>query len=407
MKRLMLLTCLLIGSLAWPTLGQDGSEPAPSPAKEARAIAVFHAPGEFKADDARAATARLREAVGALTDFRSLDDAQSLSDLVRLLLTASSIGPGVTVAVLDVVADADDPQRTAGLRVIARLHGERTDDLSPQVGGFSAGDSVVFVSYADAVTTIWFDTTGNTKEHDIADSLAAFADHRKGVESGLELMLDLENLRRAWPQSLADGPARRVVAVTGLANARKVHVHLPERGPARIAYSSRALPAGEVSTRSGPAPVGDARVGVRWPVMFDAGLRVYVVGLGDEPRRAFASSFQQWMGVHGNRLRGVIQALDAGVSWSVTRTEGGLRTSVEIPVRPGVELDALLEAVAAALTGSGFAVEGDGGTLTLPQTLGAAMGGGVLTVTLERAGGEGDEGGEGGQPAARFVLVIE
>jgi hypothetical protein len=394
MKRLMLLACVLIGSLAWPSLGQEGSEPTPPPGKETKAIAVFHAPGEFKADDARAATARLRDAVGALTDFESLDDAQSVSDLVRLMLTASSIGPGVTVALMDVLPNPESPATKPGLRVVARLHGERTDDLSPQVGGFSAGDSVVFVSYADATTTIWFDTTGNTKEPANADPLDAFADHRGSVGGGMELMLDLENLRRAWPQSLADGPARRVVAVTGLANARKVHVHVPESGPVRLAYSSRALPADEVTERFGPASAVegavDGQVGVRWPAVFDAGLRTYAVALDDAQREAFAKEFQQWMSVNGGRLRGIIQAVEIAGDWNVSRAEDGLRVEVTTPVRQGIETARLVEAVKATLANSGFEIveggEGNRGVLTLPEAVASALGGTTLAVEVDDSG---------------------
>ncbi|MFI4882065.1 MAG: hypothetical protein ACIAQU_05725, partial [Phycisphaerales bacterium JB064] len=189
----------------------------------------------------------------------------------------------------------------------------------------------------------------------------------------------------------------RVVAVTGLANARKVHVHIPSQGAVRLAYSSRALPPDRVSVKEGPAPSNGDDLGVRWPIAFDAGLRLYAVALGDEAREAFATTFQAWMGEHGNRLRGMIQAAEVGLGWSVRRGEdGALRTEATVPVRAGVSTQALTDAAIATLRGSGFTIDGKSAQLALPEGVATALGGTTLTIEID----------DSAQPVV-YRLVIE
>lgn len=268
--------------------------------------------------------------------------------------------------------------------VLVRVAGQLDPDIEPSgpVRWWN-GDGVVYLGIGPEALALGSAARG-ALAFEALDK--AFADHRRAETAGVELMVDLEGLRRAWPESLADGPARRVVAVTGLANARKIHVHIPEQGAVRLATSSRAEPADRVTVRMGPEVSGNGSVGARVPVLFDAGLRAYAVALEDAPRAAFGRRFQDWMGVHGGRLRGLIQATEAQVRWSVTRTQTGLRTTLEIPVRAGIDTPRLVDAAMATMRGTGFDVQGQRGTLTLPEALARAMGGGRLSVEVDTAG---------------------
>lgn len=330
----------------------------------------------------------LEEALRGLRRVGSLDDPAAIAAITRVMLEATTI-PGARVALLDVAGDADG---ASTLLVVASVPGSELDEevhgagitMTPQgqagiVRSWPQDDRRFFAYQNDPMAP--FEPEAFARG--LASLQETFDDHRPTTTDGIELMLDLENLRRAWPQSLADGPARRVVAVTGLANARKVHVHVPESGPVRLAYSSRALPPDEVSVRNGPAPAAGSAVGARWPSMFDAGLRTYAVALGDEPRQAFGQQFQQWMGQHGNRLRGIVQAVEIGMDWSIEASDDGLRTEFVMPVREGIEVARLAEAMRATLVGSGFEAGGAGGTLALPEHVAAALGGSTLSIGID------------------------
>lgn len=359
--------------MASSTLGQDAptTEPtaeqplAPSP------LAGLIVHGEHELPGAE--PARFRTALAGLDAFGSFNDGESIAAVVRVMLEACS-APGTTIALLDI----ED-----GAPVVAVATPGALGESDGQTGNVRwwAGFGYTYMLYQR-------DDEPVLEAPAIAEALTAvattFESHSGEGSDGLELMLDLENLRRAWPRSLADGPARRVVSVTGLANARKVHVHVPESGPVRLAYSSRALVPEDVSTRTGPAPAAGGEVGVRWPAVFDAGLRAYAVALEDGPREAFAKKFQEWMSVNGGRLRGIIQAVEIAMDWSVSRTEGdGLRVEVSTPVRQGIETVRLIEAVKATLANSGFEVEGQRGVLALPAGVASAVGGGTLAFEVD------------------------
>lgn len=350
------------------------------------ALAAMRIAGDVAPEQAFQSVERLRDAMVSMGRFESLDDTDSVAALVRLFITTASIGPGATVVITEVEPDLQDPTKARDIHIAATISvdgGVNVDRLlgatpDPKHGG------IVFISQKDSVVELCFQKIEFKGDFLQPDTLDAFASHAGEVAGGMELMLDLENLRRAWPQSLADGPARRVIAVTGLANARKIHVHVPESGAVRLAYSSRALPAEDVSTRIGPAPAGESEVGVRWPAVFDAGLRTYAVALEDEPREAFARRFQEWMGVNGGRLRGIIQAVEIAMDWSVSRTaDDGSRTVVSTPVRQGIETARLIEAVKATLANTGFEVEGNRGELALPEAFASAVGGQTLAIEVD------------------------
>lgn len=361
----------ILALLATPATAQD--DPATKPLRQRPdvppTLAGLIVLGEH--DLPRAEPGRFRTALAGLDQFESLDDGASVAAVVRLMLEAVS-APGSTVSLLDIESGAP-------VVVVATPGSLGENDGREGNVRWWAGFGLTYFMYqrGDAETEPTMVSEANERLR------AAFADHRPTTTEGIELMLDLENLRRAWPQSLADGPARRVVAVTGLANARKVHVHVPDNGAVRLAYSSRALPPEEVSTRSGPEAAAGSAVGARWPTLFDAGLRTYAVALGEEPRQAFGQQFQQWMGQHGNRLRGIVQAVEIGMDWSVQQRGDGLRTEIVVPVREGIEVARLAEAMRATLDGSGFEAGDAGGTLALPEHLADALGGDTLSIGID------------------------
>lgn len=370
----MTLACAAALALALSARGQDATQASTEPAPPPLAGVVVH--GEADAD---AQPQRLANALSQLSAFQSFDDGDSVAALTRILFEAAA-APGSRVALLSL--EGGDPVVAVATPGALELEGDGEPGLQ-----WWNGDGVAYVLYhGERVAP---DPAG------VAAALAgledAFATHREAVDGGVELMLDLENLRRAWPESLYDGPARRVVAVTGLANARKIHVHVPENGPVRLAYSSRAEPADRVTVKLGPDPQAGADVGLRLPNVFDAGLRVYAVALEAEARAAFGQRFQGWMGEHGNRLRGMIQAADVGLTWSVQRVEregerDGLRIEATIPIRQGVSTQALVDAAMATLRGSGFTGEGTRAELALPETLADALGGQTLAIEVDDSG---------------------
>lgn len=388
MRRTLLACLSVIVVLASRAGGQDAetdaNPPAPPPPSQ-KALAAIRIAGDVPQAEVFEAVERLRDAMRDMGTFESLDQPQSVAALVRLAMTTASIGPGVTVAVTGAEPDPQDPARARDVHIAATLSVDGDAKVDRLLGAWPdpGHGGIVFVRQTDAGVELCFQKVEFREAFLEPNALEAFAPHAPDQADGIELMLDLENLRRAWPQSLADGPARRVVAVTGLANARKVHVHVPESGPARLAYSSRALPPDEVSVRNGPAPAAGSAVGARWPSMFDAGLRTYAVALGDEPRQAFGQQFQQWMGQHGNRLRGIVQAVEIGMDWSIEHGDDGLRTEIVIPVREGIEVARLAEAMRATLVGSGFEAGGAGGTLALPEHVAAALGGSTLSIGID------------------------
>lgn len=372
MKRFVMLTLLpILALLATLATAQDAptTEPMKQQPLAPPTLAGLIVHGET--DAASAQPERFLGALAGLDSFVSLNDAQSVASLVRIMTEAASV-PGTTVVLTDL---------EGGAPVVSVTTPGVLDDESGReasVHWWVTGERTLFV-YQRGEDSVDLTSAGLGP-----DSLRlSFADHRPTATDGVEVMLDLESLRRAWPQSLADGPARRVVAVTGLANARKVHVHIPESGSTRLAYSSRALVPEDVNSRSGPQPAAGSAIGVRWPAVFDAGLRTYAVALGDEQRQAFGQQFQQWMGQHGNRLRGMVQAVEIGMDWSVERSEDGLRTEVVVPIREGIEMPRLAEAMRATLLGSGFEATDTGGKLTLPEHVAAAMGGQTLSITVD------------------------
>lgn len=369
----MTLACAAALALALSARGQDVTPPLPAPPPLAGV--VVH--GEADAD---AQPQRLANALSQLSAFQSFDDGDSVAALTRILLEAAA-APGSRVALLSL--EGGEPIIAVATPGALEPEGDGEAGLQWWNGG-----GVAYALYHGQ--RVAPDPAG------VAAALAgledAFATHREAVDGGVELMLDLENLRRAWPESLEDGPARRVVAVTGLANARKIHVHVPENGPVRLAYSSRAEPADRVTVKLGPDPQAGADVGLRLPNVFDAGLRVYAVALEAEARAAFGQRFQGWMGEHGNRLRGMIQAAEVGLAWSVKPVdageegESGLRIEATIPIRQGVSTQALIDAAMATLRGSGFTAEGARAEIALPETLAGAMGGRTLAIEVDDSG---------------------
>lgn len=374
MKRTVLLACVAVVWILAPMAKAQEAETEAAPPPPPLAGLIIHGDDSQLAEAAAAAEPdRMRRALAGLDSFTSLDDAQSIGVLIRLILEAATTR-GTTVALLDI----ED-----GVPVVAVAAPGALGENDGQTGNVRwwAGFGYTYMLYAR-------DGAPDLEAPAIAESLKAlartFESHAPESPDGLELMLDLENLRRAWPESLAAGPARRVVAVTGLANARKIHVHVPEQGAVRLAYSSRALPAEDVSTRTGPASAVEGDIGVRWPAVFDAGLRTYAVALEDEPREAFARRFQEWMSVNGGRLRGIIQAVEIAMDWSVSRTaDDGFRTEVSAPVRQGIETARLIEAVKATLANTGFEVEGNRGKLALPEAFASAVGGQTLAIEVD------------------------
>lgn len=374
MKRSVLLVCIAVVIGLVPVARGQEADTEATPAPPPLASMIVHGDDSQLAEATAAAQPqRMRRVLADLDTFTSLGDAQSVRVLIRVVLEAATTR-GTKVALLDI---------EGGAPVVAVAAPGALGEHDGQTGNVRwwAGFGYTYMLYQRGGDP-------DLEAAAIADALnaaaPAFESHGNGAREGVELMLDLENLRRAWPQSLAVGPARRVVAVTGLANARKIHVHVPDQGAVRLAYSSRALPAEDVSTRNGPAPAAGGEVGVRWPATFDAGLRTYAVALGDESREAFAKEFQEWMGVNGGRLRGIIQAVEIAMDWSVSRTEDdGLRIEVSTPVRHGIDTVRLIEAVKATLANSGFQVEGQRGELALPDAVAAAVGGGTLAIEVD------------------------
>ncbi len=315
---------------------------------------------------------QIQAALTRLDSFESLDDGASIAALLGVMVEAAS-SPGTTVAILGI---------EGGVPVVAvATPGAREEDIELQgnVHAWST-ESHTFFLYQRGDAPVDVTETGVA-----IDALATtFAAHGIEAEAGVEFMLDLENFRRAWPDALVDGPARRVVALTGLANARKIRVHVPESGAVRLSYSSRAQTADKVTTRVGPDPADETMIGVRWPSVFDAGLRMYAFALGDEARQAFTERFQAWMGSNGNRLRGLIQATEVAMDWSMTSNgQGGPGLSVTIPIRDGVNGQALADAASATLRDSGFAVQGNRATLELPASLAAAVGAQTLVIEVD------------------------
>lgn len=371
MKRSVLLASMavvwILVPLAW---GQEAETEAATPPPPLAGMIVHGDDFQLAEAAAAAEPQRMRRVLADLDSFTSLNDARSVGLLVRLVLEAATTR-GTKVAVLDIEGGA--PVVAVAAPGALGEHDGQTGNVRWWVGfGY---------------TYMLYQRDGD-RDLEIADALKALAPtfeaHGNGASEGVELMLDLENLRRAWPESLANGPARRVVAVTGLANARKIHVHVPEQGAVRLAYSSRALVPEDVSTRTGPAPAAGGEVGVHWPTVFDAGLRTYAVALEDGPREAFAKKFQEWMSVNGGRLRGIIQAVEIAMDWSVKRTDDdGLRIEVSTPVRQGIETVRLIEAVKATLANSGFEVEGKRGELALPEAVVSAVGGDTLSIEID------------------------
>ena len=196
------------------------------------ALAAMRIAGDVAPEQAFQSVERLRDAMVSMGRFESLDDTDSVAALVRLVVTTASIGPGATVVITEVEPDPQDPTKARDIHIAATISvdgGVNVDRLlgatpDPKHGG------IVFISQKDSVVELCFQKIEFKGDFLQPDTLDAFASHAGEVAGGMELMLDLENLRRAWPQSLADGPARRVIAVTGLANARKIHVHVPEFG---------------------------------------------------------------------------------------------------------------------------------------------------------------------------------
>lgn len=397
----------MVAVLASRAGGQDtetGASPSPPPDV---ALAALRITGEVPQEGVFDAVERLRDAMLGMGRFESLNEADSVAALVQLAMTTASIGPGTTVVVTGVQPNPQSPARAQDIQIAATISADGDTNVDRLMGAWPDPDhgGIVFIRQTESDIELCF-KKADFKECFLEPGvLDTFASHTPESADGVELMLDLENLRRAWPQSLADGPARRVVAVTGLANARKIHVHIPESGAARLAYSSRALPPEDVSTRSGPPPAGESAIGVRWPAIADAALRAYAVALEEDARAQFGTAFQQWMGTHGNRLRGILQALEIGMNWSVEPASDGLgATTIIIPVRDGIDTPRLAEALKVTLGGSGFTIDDDAGTLALPGSLVTALGGSTLTIQLERQDDEEEDNGQG-VPARLIVRV--
>lgn len=404
---MVLLACLaMVAVLASPAGGQDNETGAPPPPPPEAALAAMRITGEVPQARVRDAVEQLRDAMLGMGRFESLREADSVAAVVRLAMTTASIGPGATVVVTRVESNPQSPARAQGIQIAATISVDGDASVDRLVGAWPDPDhgGIVFIRQTDSEIELCF-KKGDFKECFLEPgALDPFASHAPESADGVQLMLDLENLRRAWPQSLADGPARRVVAVTGLANARKIHLHVPESGAVRLAYSSRALVPGDISTRTGPPPAGETAIGVRWPAIADAALRAYALALEEDARAEFGASFQQWMGAHGNRLRGILQAVEIGMDWSVEPTGDGLGATIAIPVRNGIDMPRLAEALKATLASSGFTVDDDAGTLALPGSVAAALGGSTLTIELEQQN-DAKEGGEQAGPARLFVRV--
>jgi len=323
-----------------------------------------------------------------LRRVRSLGEAEAIAAIVRVLHETATL-PGARLALLTVEGNETGAQI---FDVVVSLPGEASDSDGAAGTMTPGGQSLGIVRYWSREGRMYLafqiDPQAEFTQQEFMLAVASlersFHEHRADTSDGVELMLDLENLRRAWPDALAEGSARRAVAVTGLANARKIHVHVPSSGAVRLAYSSRAEPADRVTTRLGPDPVGGADLGVRWPNVFDASLRLYAICLDEQARLAFSEQFQDWMGRNGNRLRGLIQATEVGLDWSVEATdEGGLRLSLTIPIREGVSAQALADAAGATLRDSGFEVDGSRATLELPEAVADALGGATLNIEVD------------------------
>ncbi len=366
----LFMSLTLLAGLAWaqedPAVEPGDDQPAAlSPVA---GLIVHREPDASTADPSR-----LRTALAGLDSFGSLDDAESVAALVRIMVEAAAI-PNSSVALVSI--DAGVPV------VIASVPVERAEsdlERAGNVHSWSAdGQTHLLYHRGDAaIDPAVYSTATNALQ-------ATFATHRSDPEAGLELMLDLENFRRAWPDSLVDGPARRVVGLSGLSNARKIRVHVPDSGVVRLSYSSRSQTPDKITTRVGPSSAVDGQLGARWPNIFDAGLRMYALALDEAARQAFTQRFQTWMGTNGNRLRGLIQATEIAMRWSAgSGLDSAPGLSVTIPIRDGVDGRALLDAASATLRDSGFEVEGNRAKMAMPGTLSDALGGQTLVIEVD------------------------
>ncbi|MEO1008433.1 MAG: hypothetical protein AAFX79_07690 [Planctomycetota bacterium] len=362
MTRLVAIAVLITVVLAPRALGQAEAD-APRPL----AGVIAHGEGEVDAADA----ARIRRAFGGLDAFESLDDAASIAALARAMLAVAGT-PGASMALLEAGPDA--------LVVAARMPGSVVLSASGRVQVWGIrGDTYVVYDRA-------------TSAGPPADAIAALADafdaHREAdAPTGVELMLDLENLRRAWPDAFGPGTARSVLRATGLANARKIHLTLPDDGAVRLAYSSRAEPADRVAVVEGPAGLGEADgfgFGSNWPRIANAVLALYAAALPAESRGAAGQRIRSWMEANGGRLRAILGAADAGGAWSL---KAG-RPALAVPVRDAVGEARLREVAGPLFPALGMAEIENGGSMPLPAHFAAALGGSTLTATIEtREGG--------------------
>lgn len=375
MKRAILLACVAVLALTLTARGQDEPKAAPTPPPPPPPVPLAtQAPlgGVIVHGDGPTDPARVRKALADFDAFTDLDSAASVVVLSRLVMEAAA-GPGTRVALLS--ATGGEPVVAA--RVPGQL--EASADETGRVRWWN-GDSVVYLLYARGKVDL-NDAAAMAGAFDRLEE--AFALQRGGVTGGVELMLDLEGLRRAWPQSLADGPARRVVAKTSLANARKVHVHLPETGPVRLAYSSRAKPPDSVTVRTGRAPTPADTIGISVPNLIDMSVGSYMVSLEAEELALFERRFREWMGTDGGRLRRLVGGPENGGRWTLVHTEGGLRTTVEVAMMPVVDAAQAFETAAPALTNLGFVVEGQRAVLALPDAVARALGGSSLSIEMD------------------------
>jgi len=387
------LLAFLVCWLARPALGQQPEATAPPPPPEGVRAPSGPLAGMIvggAADGARPADA-LARAIGELEGFASFNDAGSVASLARVLVEAAWL-PGARLAVLDagpkieggggltlaasVPAAGAEPDQTEDQAK------DKTDDQADAPDRWRDGGRV-YMLVGDGADR-------NAARAALAGLEEAFAPLGRAVDRdgdgdgdgdgeddpGVSLMLDLEGLRRAWPEALAEGPARRVLAVSGLANARTILAHLPGRGAVRLAYTSRAEPPERVHTRDGPAH--EAMVGARWPRIIDAALRAYGAGLGPEGGREFAQSFRAWMEPNGGRLRAVLGAAGEGVAWSVAPDARGL----VVPVRDGVPAERLVEVALPLGAALGMERSDGGWTLSLPAAMARALGGSTLRVAI-------------------------
>lgn len=339
---------------AW---GQD--EPADEAAKAPPPLGGVFIHGQGPTDPAR-----VREALAGLDAFTDLDSAESAIAISRLLMETGAC-PGSRLALLALTEN--NPV------VAARVPGQLPDesDKAGHVRWWN-GDGVVYLLYSREAVDL-DDAAAMASAFDALEE--AFKAHRGNFTSGVELMLDLESLRRGWPESLADGPARRVVAKTSMANARKVHVHIPEAGPTRLAYSTRAQPPESVRVRTGPRPRGLGGIGISVPNLIDNSIGAYMSALEVAENNAFAQRFQEWMAANRASIFRVVMAPGTGFDWTLTHTETGLRLALDIPVQDGVDATRIFELGDPSLATLGFVVEEERRVFHLPQDVARAVGG--------------------------------